>query len=248
MNESVLSILSHIQASNQQLADRLEKLERRHSDAFVSAHPTSWPHSSLPQETRRTDAVDELLIFQPQATAQMSQQNVPQNAASPVSGQKQESNPKASSTNLPRDAIIPGLDSLRKLPNVSKAVSSILASYEQQARHESLQGKKSRRSGRYNNFDTVSNPQREDGPTKVTVGQMVKPVYYMTTSPCHSGFAGQLTNILHIQNPLTSKQALTPVVCAMKDAVSLPFTAVKNEEGNLTWADSTQCSVHLKFH
>ena len=56
-----------------------------------------------------------------------------------------------------------------------------------------------------------------------------------------------------MQDPLTSKQALTQVVCAMKDAVSLPFTAVKNawacsmhelEEGNLSWADSTQWALN----
>ena len=55
--------------------------------------------------------------------------------------------------------------------------------------------------------------------------------------------SGQLTNILHVQDLLTSKQALTQVTCAMKYAVSLPFTAVKNawgrsmhelEQGNLT--------------
>ena len=65
--------------------------------------------------------------------------------------------------------------------------------------------------------------------------------------------AGQLTNILHMQDPLTSKQALTQVICDMKDAVSLPFTAVKNawacsmhelEEGNLSWADSTQWALN----
>ena len=65
--------------------------------------------------------------------------------------------------------------------------------------------------------------------------------------------AGQLTNILHMQDPLTSKQALTQVIWAMKDAVSLPFTAVKNawacsmhelKEGNLSWADSTQWALN----
>ena len=184
----MLSILNQIQASNQQLVYRLEKLERHQPDTFVSGHPTQWPHSSLPQEARGTNAVDEHPIFQPQATARISQHNaVPQNAASPGSGQQHDSNPKPNSTNLPRDAIIPGLDSLRRLPNVSEAVSNILASYEQQAKHESLQGKNSHRCGRYNNFDTVSNPQKEDGPTKVTMGRMVRSIYYMTTSPCHSG-------------------------------------------------------------
>ena len=61
--------------------------------------------------------------------------------------------------------------------------------------------------------------------------------------------AGQLTNILHMQNQVVAKQALVQVICAMKDAASLSFTAVKNawacsmhdlEEGNLSWCDATQ--------
>ena len=39
-SDSVLTILSQIQASNQQLADRLEKLEKRQPDTFISA-PTN---------------------------------------------------------------------------------------------------------------------------------------------------------------------------------------------------------------
>ena len=65
--------------------------------------------------------------------------------------------------------------------------------------------------------------------------------------------AGQLTNILHMQDHATSREALIQVIAAMKDAVSIPFTAAKNawacsmhelEEGNLTWNDSTQWALN----
>ena len=167
-------------------------------------------------------------------------------------GQQQDINLAANAADLPRDAIIPGLDSLRKLPNVSEAVSSILASYEQQAKHESLQGKNSRKSGRYNNFDTVSNPPERRWPNEGYHGSNGKKRLLYDDLSMPQWVAGQLTNILHMQDPLTSKQALTQVVCARKDAVSLPFTAVKNawacsmhelEEGNLSWADSTQWAL-----
>ena len=65
--------------------------------------------------------------------------------------------------------------------------------------------------------------------------------------------AGQLTNILHMQDHIIARQALVQVIAAMKDAVSIPFTAVKNtwacsmhelEEGNLAWGDSTQWALN----
>ena len=167
-------------------------------------------------------------------------------------GQQQDWNSRSNVADVPRDAIVPGLDSLRKLPNVSEAVSNILASYEQQAKHESLQGKNSHRSGRYNNFDTVSNPPERRWPNEGYHGSNAKKrLLYDLSMP--QLVAGQLTNILHIQDPLTSKQALTQAICAMKDVASIPFTAVKKactcsmhdlEEGNLSWADLTQWAIN----
>ena len=165
-SDSVLTILSQIQASNQQLADRLEKLERHQPDTFVSAPTNSWSHQFLSQGTVPTNATSEHFTLQHQATARPSRQSsIPQNTT-PGMGQQQDLNLGSNAGDLPRDTVIPGLDSLRKLSNVSEAVSSILASYEQQAKHESLQGKNSRRSGRYNNFDTVSNPLERRWPNE----------------------------------------------------------------------------------
>ena len=55
-----------------------------------------------------------------------------------------------------RDAIIPSLESIGRLLNVSEAEADILASYDGQVGEETLWCKSSRRSGRYNNYDTIS--------------------------------------------------------------------------------------------
>ena len=253
-NDSVLTILSQIQASNQQLADRLEKLEKRQPDTFISAPTNSWSHQFSSQGTGLTNTTGQHFNLQHQPIVRPTQQStVPQDTAPLAVGQQQDINLAANAADLPCDAIIPGLDSLRKLPNISEAVSSILASYEQQAKHESLQGKNSRRSGRCNNFDTVSNPPERRWPNEGYHGSNGKKRLLYDDLSMPQWVAGQLTNILHMQDPLISKQALTQVVCAMKDAVSLPFTAVKNawacsmhelEEGNLSWADSTQWALN----
>ena len=65
--------------------------------------------------------------------------------------------------------------------------------------------------------------------------------------------AGQLKNILHTQDHVIARQALIQVIAAMYDAVSIPFTSVKNawacsmlelEEGNLAWSDCTQWALN----
>ena len=57
---------------------------------------------------------------------------------------------------------------------------------------------------------------------------------------------GQLTNIYHMKDQTTARNALLQVILAMKDATSLPWAAVRSawatsmhdlEEGNLAWRD-----------
>ena len=86
-SESVLTILSQIQASNQQLADRLEKLEKCQPDTFVSTPTNSWSHPLLPQGTVPTNTTSEHFTLQHQATARPSQQSyIPQNTTPPGHG------------------------------------------------------------------------------------------------------------------------------------------------------------------
>ena len=65
--------------------------------------------------------------------------------------------------------------------------------------------------------------------------------------------AGQLTNIYSISEPTLVKQAILQMIFAMRDATSLPWNAVRTawassmhevEEGNLSWADSTQWAIN----
>ena len=65
--------------------------------------------------------------------------------------------------------------------------------------------------------------------------------------------AGQLTNIYAMSDPVQVKQAILQMTLAMRDAVSLPWPAVRAawassmhqvEEGNLSWAESTQWAIN----
>ena len=154
---------------------------------------------------------------------------------------------------LPNDSVLPNLETIRRLPSVSEAVSNILASYDSQNKQESTQGKPHRRSGRYNNYGTVSASPEVRWPNEGFHGSNEKKRLLYDDLSMPQWAAGQLTNILHMQDHVIARQALVQVIAARKDAVSIPFTAVKNawacsihelEEGNLPWGDSTQWALN----
>ena len=92
-SDSVFIILSQIQASNQQLADRLEKLEKRQPDTFVSAPTNSWSHQFSSQGTVPTNTMSEHFNLQHQPTAQPSQQSSITQDTTPLGlGQQQDIN------------------------------------------------------------------------------------------------------------------------------------------------------------
>ena len=64
---------------------------------------------------------------------------------------------------------------------------------------------------------------------------------------------GQLSNIFYMKDQTTAKHALLQVILAIKEATSLPWTAVRGawatsmhdlEEGHLGWQDTTQWSLN----
>ena len=58
-----------------------------------------------------------------------------------------------------RDAVLPDLNVLRHIPTVADTVNDIMASYENQARAQTSQGKNtSHKSGRYNATDIITAP------------------------------------------------------------------------------------------
>ena len=65
--------------------------------------------------------------------------------------------------------------------------------------------------------------------------------------------AGQLSNLLQIQDQSTVKSALLQVILSLKDAASLPWATVRSawaismhgiEQGTLSWHDSMQWSIN----
>ena len=89
-------------------------------------------------------------------------------------GSHTDTRPRIDTTEVSRDTIIPSLDTIRRLPSMNETVTGILASYDGQVRQETLQGKTSRRSGRYNNYDTVSTPPEIRWPNEGFLGSSGK--------------------------------------------------------------------------
>ena len=66
-----------------------------------------------------------------------------------------------------RDAVLPELNILRHIPTVSDAVNDVMASYENQARAQTSQGKNtSHKSGCYNATDIVTAPPESRWPNE----------------------------------------------------------------------------------
>ena len=165
-------------------------------------------------------------------------------------------NQTSSQNTFSREAIVPGVDVLRSIPSISSAVTQLLATYDQQAVQDVLPGKghiTRRKSGRYNTTDTtLAGPQfRWPNEGLVSASHSRKPAYDELTLA--QWISGQLSNALLIDDPILARNVLTEVALAMKDAVLLPWQAVRSacavsmteiEEGRLGWADSTQWSLN----
>ena len=84
-------------------------------------------------------------------------------------------------SNLPNDSVLPNLEMIRRFPSVSQAASNILASCDSQNKQESTQGKP-------HCMILSQLPLKSDGPTRASMGQMVKNTCSMTTYLCHNGW------------------------------------------------------------
>ena len=231
-HDTIPAMLSDIKASNQALSERMTKIERQslespsHTNQWAQSQGQAMSSSRVLQNTsvethvhHNTGSIKGLQDLHPTAD---NNTTCPSNEH-PGSSPHPKVNMRAGLSDLPNDSVLPNLETIRRLPSVS--VSNILASYDSQNKQESNQGKPHRGSGKMVKkhllYDVLSMPQ---------------------------WVAGQLTNILHMQDHV---MALVQVITAMKDAV--PFTAIKNpwacpmhglEEGNLAWGDSTQWALN----
>ena len=243
--QTILTMLHQIDASNKELSRHMDTLERNSSmGSTPRTFPTVQHRSStvaaaqpvLPRSVHEVGATSRFTGQGNQGTSGAVNQTTGQNTFS-------------------RDAIVPGVDVLRSIPNLSSAVTQLLASYDQQAVQDVLPGNghiTRRKSGRYNTTDTtLVGPQfRWPSEGLVFASHSKKPAYDELTVP--QWVSGQLSNVLLIDDPTIARNVLTQVVLAMKDVVSLPWQVVRSawavsmteiEEGHLGWADSTQWSL-----
>ena len=268
-SQAILSALSRLEAANQDLARRMDRMERggdTNSTPVQSPQPRETVSFNLPQGTRL--GRDSSLIAPQRSHSQAHHGGG--GGGVPVSHQ---SLPNASHTSFPRplssntstghmevteasrDAIVPSVETVRSIPSISSAVSKLLAQYEEQTHQDVVQGKDCMRkkSGRYNTTDTCTVKPELRWPNEgyVSTGATKKPS--CDELSLAQWASGQLSNILLIQDSQLMRRMLTQVTMALTDAVSLPWPAVRSawaasmtqvEDGRLSWANDTQWALN----
>ena len=243
--QAILTMLSQIDASNKELSNRMDKLEWNGSMNSTPLTSPTLNHRSS------SVAVPQPMMPPPPSQHTMAGGSTVGNSTLPGPSRQQ---PLHSAIN--RDAVVPGVDVLRSIPSISSAVTQLLASYDQQAIQDILPGKghiARWKSGRYNTTDnTLAGPHlRWPNEGLVSASNAKRPAYDELN--LSQWVAGQLSNALLIEDNTLLRQVLTQVVMAMKDAVLLPWQAVRAawavsmtdvEEGRLGWADTTQWSLN----
>ena len=241
-NQAIWSALSRLESANQDLARRMDRMERggdTNSTPVPSPRPRETVSFNLPQGSRL--GRDSLPIAPLRAHPQghhggggrgvlTSHQSLPNPSQAvlhrPLPDNALTGHPEA--MEVSRDAIVPSVEAVRNIPNISAAVSKLLAQYEDQTHQDIVPGKDflRKKSGHYNTTDTCT----------------VRPEA-----------SGQLSNILLIQDFEMMKRMLTQVTMALTDAVSLPWPAVRSawaasmtqvEDGCLSWANGTQWALN----
>ena len=268
-NQAILSALSRLEAANQDLARRMERMERggdTNSTPVPSPRPRETVSFNLPRGPRlgRDPSPIAPLRAHPQGhhgaggrEAVTSHQSLPNLSQAvlhrPLPDNAFTGHPEAMEAS--RDAIVPSVEAVRNIPNISAAVSKLLAQYEDQTHQDIVPGKDflRKKSGRYNTTDTCTARPELRWPNEgcVSTGTTKKPSYDDLTMAQRA--SGQLSNILLIQDFEVMKRMLTQLTMALTDAVSLPWPAVRSawaasmtqvEDGRLSWANDTQWALN----
>ena len=149
----ILEMLNNLDASNQELTRRMDRFERNGS---VSSTPLTSP-TIPPVNPTHASGTQQVAI-----PPHLPQQSIHSRTTTVNTGRHAlgtiQPRPPAVPSDI-RDAVAPKVDVLRSIPSISTAVSQLLASYDQQADREVLQGKSTvirKKSGRYNTTDTTS--------------------------------------------------------------------------------------------
>ena len=261
-SNAILSMLTELSQSNCALLSRIEKVEQRQSEVDYRhqtpprLHSTERPSRILPHTAGLDDRQRQVHLPSYNVTSQFASNDLNQGARQCLApeglGSSQPAVTATTQLDIQKDAVLPRLETLRQLPSVSNTVSTLLGAYEDQAR-TTLQGRQPRKSGRYNSVDVVQTAPEFHWPNEgyhAPAGKK-RVIYDDLTLP--QWVVGQLSNIYHMRDQTTARHALLQVILAMKDATSLPWTAVRGawatsmhdlEEGTLGWKDTTQWSIN----
>ena len=262
-NDAILTLLQDMSKTNKDIVNRIEALERQQS-----VNSTPLMGRQQPRVHIDPNPAHAMNTFAPPSSKSTnvnyaSQQNTMTGRAVLMGADNNQDIPhpllpdsmRVGEQNVHHDSVVPNIDALRQNSTLSQAVSRIMATYDDHARMEAVQGKAStlRRSGRYNTTDLVQAPPETRWANEgFHSGQGKKRVVYDDLSLTQWA-VGQLSNVYQMKDATVSKQALLQVILALKDATSLPWQAVKSawatsmheiEDGSLTWADATQWSLN----
>ena len=171
-NRAILSALTRLEAANQNLAHRIERMERganNNSTPVQSPRPIETVSFNLPQGSRW--GRDSSPIANQRTHSQVSHgcggrelpvthQSLPNASHTDFSHSLSHSAPTGHTEAMEasRDTIIPSVDAVRSIPSISSAVSRLLAQYEDQTHQDIVPGKDfiRKKSGHYNTTDTCN--------------------------------------------------------------------------------------------
>ena len=163
-SNAILSMLTELSESNRALLSRIERVEQRQSTAAYARQTPPRPYGSdrfshIPSHTVGREEGHRHVQLPPfnatsQQTSSEEYRNGRQQLVSQAMGSAQPSATATTQLDVQNDGVLARLETLRQLPSVSNTVSTLLGAYEEQAR-TSLQGRQSRKSGRYNSVDVV---------------------------------------------------------------------------------------------
>ena len=122
------------------------------------------------------------------------------------------------------------LKAVRLSTDVSRAITQLLAYFEEQVKMDTLQSNDpftGRKSGRYNVTDITNVKPEFKGPSEgyITNFYAKKPAY--DDRSMAQSVSGQLHNITKVEEPILVKEMLHWVTLSIRDAVAIPLLAVR---------------------
>ena len=256
-NATLIACLQRLEESNKDIVRRMEHLERQNS---MNSTPLSSPTHRVP---RVAGTQPEGGIHTSTMHTFANQGAIPRRIPSNSHLTGQATGIEANrvhfglGSNQGSEVTIPQAGQLKghrdRVP--SQPDERILSHYEESAKQQTLQGKghSGKKSGRFNTMETCTAPPELRWPNEGFVGGANRKRLSYDDMSIPQWVAGQLNNISQIQDNNLLRLVLDQVIAAMRDASSLPWSAVRGawassmhdmEEGRLTWRDTTQWAIN----